>query len=434
VQLGTVQQTLLITLAARARETGKKRAVLRDPKAVEMLGSIAFDDAKFGRGWGGRVTVLRTAIFDTWVSEFLAEHPGGTVVEIGSGLNTRFERVDNARVHWVDLDLPDVIDLRRKFFTDSPRRKMIAASVLDNAWPPVVEASPGPYFFVAEGVLVYLPEAPQVIARIARRFTGALIAFDSYTTRMLEQQHRLAAKKKIGARWAWACDDPRSLTSLGLEVVQLAAVTRPPLTLRARLPISYRYLLPIGNKLAGDIAAATLFRATRNGQYGAMTEAPELQGLRADHAPEVQTFELANRDYFAASISDRGDDYYEQFMDRYADALAEQETGKFAYYVLVGEDGSVLGRFNLRDINNGTAEVGYRVAKRAAGRGIATAGVRELCRLAASQHGVRVLRARTNYENVASQRVLAKAGFVPAGEADDVGGRPGIWYRLDLAD
>jgi [ribosomal protein S5]-alanine N-acetyltransferase len=162
---------------------------------------------------------------------------------------------------------------------------------------------------------------------------------------------------------------------------------------------------------------------------------PELQPLRADHAPAVLAFELANRAYFAASISDRGDEFFDQFTDRHSALLAEQEAGIGAYYVLVAEDGSVLGRFNLFGLENGTAVLGYRVAQHVAGRGVATATVRELCRLAAARHGLRTLRAATSRENVASQKVLAKAGFVPAGPADpaDIGGKTGTWYQRDLA-
>ena len=157
----------------------------------------------------------------------------------------------------------------------------------------------------------------------------------------------------------------------------------------------------------------------------------QLQPLRPDHASEVLAFELANRQYFAAFISDRGDAFFDEFSEQYDRLLAEREIRRHAYYVLVDDDGSVLGRFNLVDIEDDTAEVGYRVAERVAGRGVATAGVRELCRLAASEHGVRKLRARTTHENVASQRVLAKAGFVADGEAD-VGGRSGIWFEREL--
>ena len=158
-----------------------------------------------------------------------------------------------------------------------------------------------------------------------------------------------------------------------------------------------------------------------------------MQRLRADHAPAVLAFELANRAYFATFISDRGDEFYEHFTEQYKALLAEQEAGTSVFHVLVGEDGTVLGRFNLYlvDHEDGTAELGYRVAQQVAGRGVATATVRELCRLAAAQYGLRTLRAATTHDNVASQKVLAKAGFVPVGPAEP-GGRPGTWYQRDL--
>ena len=125
-----------------------------------MVQSIDYDAAKYGGGVGGSVTVrLRTAIIDFWVRSFLAAHPAGTVVEIGTGLNTRFERVDNGQVHWFDLDLPDTIDLRRNFLRrhrsapdDSRLRPGRGLAVGRGA------AAGGGTFFVADGVLVYLPE------------------------------------------------------------------------------------------------------------------------------------------------------------------------------------------------------------------------------------------------------------------------------------
>ncbi|HEY2698132.1 MAG TPA: GNAT family N-acetyltransferase [Pseudonocardiaceae bacterium] len=161
---------------------------------------------------------------------------------------------------------------------------------------------------------------------------------------------------------------------------------------------------------------------------------PELEQLHAGHAPAVLAFELANRDYFAASISDRGDEFFDQFPDRHSALLAEQETGSCACYLLVDDDGAVLGRFNLYDLDNGSANLGYRVARQVAGRGVATAAVQELCRIAAARHGLRTLRAATSHANTASRKVLTKAGFVPAGPAApaDLGGKSGTWYRRDL--
>jgi [ribosomal protein S5]-alanine N-acetyltransferase len=162
---------------------------------------------------------------------------------------------------------------------------------------------------------------------------------------------------------------------------------------------------------------------------------PELQRLRADHAPAVLAFELANRAYFAAFISDRGEEFFDQFTDQHSAMLAEQEAGIGAFYVLVADDGSVLGRFNLYRFQDGTAELGYRVAQHVAGRGVATATVRELCGLAAAQYGLHTLRAATSHDNAASQKVLAKAGFIPVGPAGpaDLGGKQGTWYQRDLA-
>jgi ribosomal-protein-alanine N-acetyltransferase len=162
---------------------------------------------------------------------------------------------------------------------------------------------------------------------------------------------------------------------------------------------------------------------------------PELQLLRADHAPALLAFELANRAYFAASISDRGDDFYEHFAARHSELLTKQEAGVGAYYLLVAEDGSVAGRFNLSFVEDGAAELGYRVGQDFAGRGAATAAVREICELAAARYGLRTLKAATSRENVASAKVLIKAGFAPVGPAGpaDLGGKHGTWYQRDLS-
>lgn len=161
---------------------------------------------------------------------------------------------------------------------------------------------------------------------------------------------------------------------------------------------------------------------------------PELQLLQAGHAAAVLAFELENRGYFTASISDRGDEFFDQYADRHGAALAEQEAGECAYYLLVADVGTVLGRFNLYDLADGAARLGYRVAERVAGQGVATRCVHELCSIAAVEYGLRTLRAATSHDNVASQKVLVRAGFVPVGPAtpDQLGGKSGIEYQHDL--
>jgi O-methyltransferase involved in polyketide biosynthesis len=261
VELGLVQQTLFFPLLARARETESKRPLLSDPKAVELARAIDFDPATF-QSTMRFIVVIRTMIFDWWIRQFLAEHPDGTVVELGTGLNTRFERTDNGSVHWIDLDLPDTIELRRRFFHDTERRRMLAASLLDEDWLPEVERLPGPYFFVSDGVLTYLreEEVTGALARIAARFPDSRLAFDTYPLATFKWEHKMAAKRGL-ALWQWPCDDPRTLERLGLRLLESARVTRPPAGFRAELPARYRYLLPLADPILGRGVTLSLFRA-----------------------------------------------------------------------------------------------------------------------------------------------------------------------------
>ncbi|MEU5943442.1 GNAT family N-acetyltransferase [Micromonospora sp. NPDC047548] len=159
---------------------------------------------------------------------------------------------------------------------------------------------------------------------------------------------------------------------------------------------------------------------------------PDLQRLTAHHAPALLRFERENRAYFARSVPDRGDDYFAQFDARHAALLAEQAAGQLHFHVLVDDDGEVLGRFNLVDVADGGADLGYRVAQRAAGRGMATAGVRQVCDLARDAYGLTRLTAAATLDNPGSLAVLRRAGFTPAGEVL-LDGRPGLRHVRELA-
>ena len=157
----------------------------------------------------------------------------------------------------------------------------------------------------------------------------------------------------------------------------------------------------------------------------------DLQRLTAGHLEELLAFEVENRAYFACSITDRGDEFYETFPEHHRAMLAEQETAVCVFSVLVDHDGSVVGTFNLRDLEGGVAQVGYRVAERVAGQGVATSALRELCQRAVADYGLTALRAECSDANAASRRVLEKVGFSAAGSCV-VGGKPGTSFSLAL--
>ncbi|MEU6675920.1 GNAT family N-acetyltransferase [Streptomyces sp. NPDC046925] len=143
---------------------------------------------------------------------------------------------------------------------------------------------------------------------------------------------------------------------------------------------------------------------------------PELQRLRPDHAPALFAFEHENREYFAKSVPDRGDAYFAEFDTRHVALLAEQAAGTCHFHVLVDAEGAVLGRVNLVDVADGEAELGYRIAEGATGRGLATDAVRQLCGVAAANYGLTALRAATDADNAGSRAVLERTGFSLMGE------------------
>lgn len=157
----------------------------------------------------------------------------------------------------------------------------------------------------------------------------------------------------------------------------------------------------------------------------------DIQTLRQDHAPALLSFELENREYFSSEIPDRGDEYFEFFEERLRDLLALQENGSDFFHVLVEKDGSIFGRINLFEVGEGSAAVGYRIARRCTGRGLATAAVGEICKLAVSKYGLKYLTAKVTLDNKASIQVLAHNGFTPISELS-VNDKPAMTYGRDL--
>ncbi|MFD7698939.1 class I SAM-dependent methyltransferase [Streptomyces caelestis] len=180
------------------------------------------------------------------MADSLSAHPDATVVAIGTGLNTRHERVDNGRARWFDLDLPDEIGPPRNFFTDSPRRTMIAASVMDEAWAAEVAShATGPYLFVAEAVLPYLhePDVRGVIDLIADHFPGALLALGAAGPGFFGTQEQHDVLSKVMARMHWYCPAPAPLADWwsGARALASHTLTSLPEDLVAQSPLPYQH-------------------------------------------------------------------------------------------------------------------------------------------------------------------------------------------------
>lgn len=212
-KLTAAQETLLIPLWARAQEARRADPILRDDKAASIIDSLQYDFGVFQRAKVDQVGLCsRAAIIDELARQHLAQHPRATVVEIGAGLDTRFDRLDNGAVRWIELDLPDVMSVRRSFFEETERRSFLAASVVDASWLTAVPADDSEsLLLVAEGVFYFLarPQLQALFARLADHFPGARLIFDSISPvyrRIANFRHPLA-----GSRLIWSLRDVREI-------------------------------------------------------------------------------------------------------------------------------------------------------------------------------------------------------------------------------
>jgi methyltransferase (TIGR00027 family) len=217
--LSDVAETLLMMLYIRALESQRPDGLVKDEKAVALVQRM---DQDFLRNKLTKIDeetrvaiILRSREFDRYARDFLARHPEAVIVHIGCGLDTRFERVDNGQVEWYDLDLPDVIELRRKLIGgEGARHHFLACSVLDSAWLNEMGAHrQRPVLFLAEGVLMYFDEAQvkSLVLTMKEHFPGAELVFDAFSPFFSWANNLRVTLTKIGARSHWALKDGKDL-------------------------------------------------------------------------------------------------------------------------------------------------------------------------------------------------------------------------------
>ena len=226
LNLNGVAETLLIPLYVRAIESQRPDALLKDEKAVALVRQMDYDFSPVMLAKIDEATrvaiILRNREFDRYARDFLARYPEAVVVHIGCGLDARFERVDNGRVEWYDLDLPPVIELRRKFIGgERARYHLLACSVLDSAWLNAMGAHrQRPFLFLAEGVLMFLEEAQvkSLVLLLKGHFSGAELVFDAFSPFFVWANNRRVARTKIGARCHWALKRGKDIESWGDDI------------------------------------------------------------------------------------------------------------------------------------------------------------------------------------------------------------------------
>ena len=217
-KLGGIPETMLIPLWAKAAETQRADAIISDPMAVDMVSNIDYAFENFRNAWLSQVGVaIRTLILDNAVRNFLKTHPQAVVINLGAGLDTRCHRLGNRGFKcWYDLDLPEAIALRKRFFHEQENYKFIEASVFEpEKWFEKIDASHSPLLFIAEGLFMYFEEQKirPLFEQFANRFPGARMLLELFPPFLIGRSKRHDSVKQIGGQpeFRWGPKNPRTL-------------------------------------------------------------------------------------------------------------------------------------------------------------------------------------------------------------------------------
>lgn len=200
-KLQGIPETMLIPLWAKAHETQKPDGIIKDNKAVEIVSCLDYDFSIFESAWLSQFGVaVRTMLFDEEVKKFITKHDGNCIIiNLGSGLDTRYERMGNDKIKWYDIDVPEGIELRRKFFKENENLKFISGSVFNYRWFNEIDIEDKPVLFIAEGLLMYFHEneIKSLFRKIIDRFPNGEILFEMLAPMLVGKSAKHDALKKM---------------------------------------------------------------------------------------------------------------------------------------------------------------------------------------------------------------------------------------------
>jgi len=204
------QETLLIPLYSKAQDN----PLFDDEKARQILAGVDYDFERLKTPQKTAVTLrIRAKQLDAYTCQFIQAHPDALILHLGCGLDSRCERVERAKTLWFDLDMPDVIALRHKFYAETESYRMIPSSVTDLSWMDQISSNNRAVFVVAEGLLMYLYEndVKTLILALRQKFPGCDFVFDAFSKLTADRVKAHPSLQRTGAAIHWGIDDPREI-------------------------------------------------------------------------------------------------------------------------------------------------------------------------------------------------------------------------------
>lgn len=216
-----VSETLLLTLYMRSLETKRKDSIIQDHKAVEIVERINYNFARHDSELSQAIISIRTSVIDHLAQTFIDQYPNTLVVNLGAGLCTRFFRLDNGSVRWLNIDLPRVEPVWNNLIGALPRSQYFACSILDFSWMDQVKAiAAEKILFIAEGVLMFLTESEvkQLMNQVQANFAQSRMIFDSLGIFLAEKSNLNSGDLGIDASYKWGIKNLQELQSWNQQI------------------------------------------------------------------------------------------------------------------------------------------------------------------------------------------------------------------------
>lgn len=191
IERNTVQETLIIPLYGRKVCSDRFPQLFSDPEAERLCGMLDYDFAEKGKAmesgaglFGALEVAQRQYDLACEVRAYLEEHPRAAVVNLGCGLDDTFRKCDNGACLGYNIDMPDVVAIRDELLPAGERERNLGCDLNDDAWMDEIDASDGAVFFAAGVFYYFRTEAVKALfGRMAKRFPGGVLAFDSCNRR-----------------------------------------------------------------------------------------------------------------------------------------------------------------------------------------------------------------------------------------------------------
>lgn len=216
IKLKNVQETLLVPLFARAYVSKHYKSKFLDPLSINLVDKIEYDFSKFEKGklsiWG---VLARTIILDRECKKIISENPDITILTIGCGLDTRFNRIDNNKIKWIGLDFSEVIELRKKLLTKTEREIYIEGNALDENWVNKIKIE-GKTLIILEGILMYFSEeeVKKLFKILNDNFPNAIILAEFSKPFLVKNQKYHDTIKKSSAAFKWGIFNSKNIEKI----------------------------------------------------------------------------------------------------------------------------------------------------------------------------------------------------------------------------